>query len=101
MHRSAHSDDLDAIVAIYNDTISSRMATADTEAVIVASRERWFDEHASPQRPLWVIELDGKIVAWLSYSNFYGRPAYAGTAELSIYIHKDYRRRGLGSYLLK
>ena len=101
MHRVALSDDLDGIVAIYNDTISSRMATADTEPVIVASRERWFEEHASLQRPLWVIELDGKIVAWLSYSNFYGRPAYAGTAELSIYIHGDYRRRGLGCYLLK
>ena len=40
------------------------------------------------------------IAAWLSFSSFYGRPAYAKTAELSVYVHEAFRRRGLGSYLL-
>jgi phosphinothricin acetyltransferase len=30
----------------------------------------------------------------------YGRPAYAKTADLSVYLHEDFRGRGLGSYLL-
>ena len=99
-HRVARREDLPAIVAIYNSTVASRMVTADTEPVTVASRERWFDEHEPARRPLWVTEQGGKITGWMSYSNFYGRPAYAGTAELSIYLHEACRGRGLGRYLL-
>ena len=100
-HRLANQADLAAIVAIYNSTIASREVTADTEPVSVASRQAWFDEHTPEKRPLWVAERDGEIMGWLSYSNFYGRPAYAGTAELSIYIHEKARGQGLGRYFLE
>jgi L-amino acid N-acyltransferase YncA len=99
-HRLATQADLAAIVAIYNSTVASRLVTADTEPVSVASRQAWFDEHAPARRPLWVVEQGGSVIAWLSYSNFYGRPAYAGTAELSIYLHQAHRGQGLGRYLL-
>ena len=99
-HRHATPADLEAIVAIYNSTVASRMVTADTEPVTLASRQHWFDEHGPERRPLWVTEQAGQIAGWLSYSNFYGRPAYSGTAELSIYLHQDFRGKGLGRYLL-
>lgn len=99
-HRLARFDDLPAIVSIYNSTVPSREVTADTEPITVESRHAWFAEHTSEHRPLWVAEQDGKIIGWLSYSNFYGRPAYAGTAELSIYIHEEARGKGLGRYFL-
>jgi len=100
-HRLARQEDLDAIVAIYNSTIASRQVTADTEPVSVASRQAWFDEHTPEKRPLWVAEHDGAVIGWLSYSNFYGRPAYAGTAELSVYLHESARGKGLGRYFLE
>lgn len=100
-YRLARFDDLPAIVDIYNSTVASREVTADTEPVSVESRHAWFAEHTPERRPLWVVEQDGKILGWLSYSNFYGRPAYSGTAELSIYIHEDTRGKGLGRYLLQ
>lgn len=99
-HRLARIEDLPAIVAIYNSTVPSRQVTADTEPVTVESRHAWFAEHTPEKRPLWVVERDGQILGWLSYSNFYGRPAYAGTAELSIYIDERARGKGLGSYFL-
>ncbi|MBI3283991.1 MAG: N-acetyltransferase [Burkholderiales bacterium] len=99
-HRLANSGDLPAIVAIYNSTIASRQVTADTEAVTLESRRAWFAEHTPERRPLWVCEQHGRILGWLSFSNFYGRPAYAGTAELSIYLHETARGLGLGSYFL-
>jgi len=98
--RLANQQDLPAIVAIYNSTVASREVTADTEPVSVESRQAWFDHHNPERRPLWVAEQDGAILGWLSYSDFYGRPAYAGTAELSIYLHEDARGKGLGRYLL-
>jgi L-amino acid N-acyltransferase YncA len=101
LHRLARFDDLPAIVAIYNSTIASRKVTADTEPITVESRHAWFAEHTPERRPLWVIETDGQVIGWLSYSNFYGRPAYAATAELSIYLHEDARGKGLGRYFLE
>jgi L-amino acid N-acyltransferase YncA len=76
------------------------MVTADIEPVSVESRARWFEEHTPAFRPLWVIDVEGQIAAWLSFSSFYGRPAYDKTAELSVYVHESFRRRGLGTYLL-
>jgi len=100
-HRLARQEDLAAIVAIYNSTVASREVTADTEPVSMESRQAWFDEHTPDKRPLWVVERDGDLLGWLSYSNFYGRPAYAGTAELSVYIHEKARGQGLGRYFLE
>ena len=106
VHRLAQRDDLPVIVDIYNSTIASREVTADTEPVTVQSREAWFHDHAPERRPLWVIhDADDRsdnpaVLGWLSYSNFYGRPAYSGTAEVSIYIAEAARGKGLGKYCL-
>ncbi len=99
--RNAEMKDLPAIIEIYNSTISSRMVTADLEPVSVESRLQWFQEHSPSFRPLWVVEEDGIICGWVSFQSFYGRPAYNGTAEISIYIHQDYRGRKLGNYLIE
>jgi len=99
--RAAERDDLPRIVEIYNATIPSREVTADTEPVSVESRIPWFDAHRPDKRPLWVAESAGAIEGWLSLSTFYGRPAYDGTAELSVYVADGRRGRGLGSMLMR
>lgn len=105
IHRLACPEDLPAIVAIYNSTVASREVTADTEPVTVASRQAWFDEHSPDRRPLWVLhdaaDQAAGVIGWMSYSNFYGRPAYSGTAELSIYIAEAWRGKGIGRYCLE
>jgi L-amino acid N-acyltransferase YncA len=107
VHRLARPEDLPAIVEIYNSTVASREVTADTEPVSVASRQAWFDEHSPDKRPLWVLHDAADqsaipvVIGWMSYSNFYGRPAYSGTAELSIYIAEAWRGKGIGRYCLE
>jgi len=99
--RNAHENDLPVIIDIYNSTIPSRMVTADTKPVTVESRKTWFYNHR-PERPIWVVELNNTIVGWLSYSDFFNkRPAYDATAEISIYIAKFHRCKGMGKILLK
>ena len=101
MYRVATLADLLRIVEIYNSTIASRMVTADTEPVTVESRLSWFEQHRSVERPLWVTERDGRVIAWLSFSSFYGRPAYQRTVELSIYVDQAARAQGLGTALMR
>jgi len=99
--RDAASQDLRKIVEIYNSTIPSRMVTADTEEVSVESRKQWFEEHNPETRPLWVIEDHNEIIGWVSFSSFYGRPAYNGTVEMSIYLDESCRGKGVGKKVLQ
>lgn len=97
----AAEQDLPRIVAIYNSTVPTRIATADTEEVSVESKLEWFRRHTPDRRPILVERIDGEIAAWVSFESFYGRPAYDHTAEISIYIAPEFRRQGLGGRLLK
>jgi len=93
--------DLQRIVSIYNSTIASRMVTADTEPVSVESRVKWFEDHHPDRRPLWVVENEeNEITGWISFKSFYGRPAYDGTVEISIYLDEGQRGKGLGKVVL-
>ncbi|EHM00500.1 acetyltransferase, GNAT family [Lentilactobacillus parafarraginis F0439] len=92
--------DLPRIVAIYNQTIASRLVTADLEPVTVSSREAWFAAFDPHKRPIWKMMLNNQIAGWVSLENFYGRPAYQRTAELSIYISQEFRHHGLGQQAL-
>ena len=98
--RIAQPADLPAIIAIYNDTIASREVTADLVPITVASRQQWFAEHTPGRRPLWVLEAKGEIAGWMAFSDFHPRAAYAHTAEVSIYLHRNWRKQGLGTGLL-
>lgn len=100
--RNADLKDLEKIVEIYNSTIPSRMVTADTENVSVESRKKWFEEHNPETRPLWIIENNNhETIGWVSFSSFYGRPAYNGTVEMSIYLDESCRGKGFGKKVMK
>jgi L-amino acid N-acyltransferase YncA len=102
MIRDAREDDLGAIVAIYNAAVPGRLATADTEPVSFESRRSWFRDRAWDRHPLWVLEQpDGRIAGWLSFGKFYGRPAYAATAEVSTYVDPTVQRAGVATRLLR
>jgi L-amino acid N-acyltransferase YncA len=101
MTRDAVEADLDAIVAIYNASIPGRLATADTQPVSVDSRRPWFNDRDWARHPLWVEENEGRIAGWLGFGKFYGRPAYAATAEVSIYVDPTAQRRGVATDLLQ
>jgi len=98
--RSATEADLAKIVDIYNASIPGRLATADTVPVTVEARRSWLRDRDVTRHPLWVVDLDGAPVGWLSFGKFYGRPAYAGTAEISIYVEPGAQRGGVATRLM-
>ncbi|MBC7694573.1 MAG: N-acetyltransferase [Burkholderiales bacterium] len=97
----AQENDLKRIVSTYNSTIPSRLVTADLEPVSIESKQAWFDVHSENRRPLWIVEVDGVYAGWMSFNSFYGRPAYDGTVEVSIYLEESARGKGLGKICLQ
>jgi L-amino acid N-acyltransferase YncA len=96
----AQESDLPKIVQTYNSTIPSRLSTADLEPVTVESKWAWFKAH-DEKKPLWIIKCAGNYAGWMSFGKFYGRPAYDGVAELSVYLEKDFQAKGLGHICVK
>ena len=101
VYRNATLEDLPIIVEIYNSTIGSREVTADTDPVSVADKLSWFHEHNPNTRPLWMIENENEIIGWVSFQDFYGRPAYDVTAELSLYLKEQHRNQGIGKRVVQ
>jgi L-amino acid N-acyltransferase YncA len=98
---NAQQTDLQKIVATYNSTVASRLVTADLEPVSIDSKQTWFDAHSFNRRPLWIILADNNYAGWMSFNSFYGRPAYDGTVEVSIYLEESARGKGLGKLCLQ
>jgi phosphinothricin acetyltransferase len=99
--RDAVVADLPVIVQIYNATVPTRMVTAELEPTTVEARLPWFREHSSERYPFWVAESEGRVIGWLDFKKFLPRCAYRGTAEISVYVDQEFRRRGVGQRLLE
>src|SRR5437763_7983321 len=99
--RDAGDADLPAIIDIYNAAIATRLATAQLDPVTLEERRDWLKEHSPDRHPFWVLETDGRVIAWLDFKRFQPRCAYRGTAEVSVYVDEEFRRRGVGQRLLE
>ncbi|MBI3067691.1 MAG: N-acetyltransferase [Betaproteobacteria bacterium] len=93
--RLATKDDAEAINGIQNHYVVHSTATFLTEPLTLEQRLAWLEKR-SPAHPVTVAQVDGSIVGWGALEVFRGRPAYRHTAELSIYVHHDCHRRGIG-----
>ena len=99
--RNFSINDLGAIVKIYNHAVDEKFATADTERVTVETRKEWFAQHSTKTYPIYIAEENSKVVGWCSLSPHRpGRKALRSVAEISYYIHKDHRKKGIANSLI-
>lgn len=99
--RNSSINDLPAIVEIYNQAIIEKNSTADLSPFTTTDKQEWYSQH-NDSYPILVAESNGIVVGWISISPYRkGREALKYTVEVSYYIHKEYRGKGIGDKLLK
>ena len=98
--RAATEKDLTAILEIYNESVIHSTATFDTEPRTPEKQRAWFFAHKK-NHPVLVAEENGVVIGWASFSPWSDRCAYDTTVEVSVYIQKEFRDKGLGNTLLR
>lgn len=98
--RDATSADLPAILEIYNDVILTTTAVYSEVPHTPEMRQNWFNERKAAGFPVIVAENDGVISGFGTYGHFRVWPCYRYTVEHSVYVHKDFRGRGISKILL-
>ena len=97
--RSATADDAAVICTIYNQGIDDRIATLETELRTAEERRQWLAAR-SPRHPVVAAISGGEVVGWGSLNAFNPRPAYDNVVDLSVYVERAWRGRGVGRALL-
>ncbi len=89
-------EDWEEVKAIYLEGISTGNSTFQTNA---PDWDEWDNSHL-PGCRIVAVE-NGKVCGWAALSPVSGRCVYAGVAEVSIYVGKDYRGKQIGGKLMQ
>ena len=89
------AEDWPAVAEIYKEGIATGYATFELD---VPAYKEWDSAHVSSCR---LVALEDQIVlGWAALSPVSSRCVYGGVAEVSVYIAKTHRGKGLGEKLL-
>jgi len=88
--------DWEAVRSIYLEGIKAGNATFETDA---PDYETWDRARRGDCR--LVARNVGQVVGWAALSPVSSRPAYAGVAEVSVYVAASAHGRGVGTSLLR
>lgn len=98
--RKAELRDLEQLLDIYNYEVLHGVATLDLQPKTLEERRVWFDEHNINHHPLYVAEIDDHIAGYASLSSYREKEAYQSTAELSVYVGYNDRKKGVANALI-
>ncbi|MET0626146.1 MAG: N-acetyltransferase family protein [Pyrinomonadaceae bacterium] len=82
--------------AVYLEGLETGDATFETDA---PDWERWDASHLPCCRLVALSE--GSVAGWAALSRVSAREVYAGVAEVSVYVGRGFRGRGVGRALLE
>lgn len=98
--RDAAAGDGDQIAAIWNHEVLWTDATTDTEPRDPRAQRAWLERHRGVH-PAVVAVVDDEVLAYGSLSPYRPKPAFARTAEDSVYVKRGHRGAGLGTLILR
>ena len=98
--RLAERRDAEAIREIYNVEVQGSTVTFDLVPRTLEEQIHWLDEHAGGHPAIVAVDEAGTVVGFGAISPWRPRPAYSPSVEDSVYVHEDWRGRGVGRLLL-
>lgn len=97
--RTATEADLIEILAIYNDAILNTTSVYNYLPHTLEMRKEWFEQKQKDRFPVLVAEQDGIVVGFSTYGHFRAWAAYKYSVEVSVYVHPEYRGKGVAKLL--
>ncbi len=83
------------VARIFREGMETGLASLETE---VPSWEEWDAHHLPHCR--FLARIEGRVDGWAALAPVSHRKAYAGVAEVSVYVGKNHRGIGVGGVLL-
>src|SRR5215470_6059080 len=99
--RPAEPGDLAALLAIYNDAVTTTTASYDYEPRSEAGQRAWFAVKEEAGYPVLVAAVEGAVLGFASYGIFRAWAGYRFTVEHSVYVERSARGRGISRALLE
>lgn len=96
--RRADADDAPALAHIYNQGIVDRNATFETRLRTADDMRGMID---NAEFPCVVACHDDEVIAFASTSRYRTRECYAGIAEFSVYVARNWRGRNAGFIVMQ
>jgi phosphinothricin acetyltransferase len=92
----------DQILEIFNDAVRNSTAIYDYDTWSDATMQQWFEIKKKGNFPVIGIidESTNELLGFGTYGHFRYRQAYKYTIEISLYVHKNHRGKGLGKILM-
>ena len=95
--RSYQPADFPQVSSIYAQGIEDGTATFDQKTF----DQNQFETEFFDRPRLCVLSPEQQIVGWSALKKVSTRECFSGVGEVSIYLHRDFRGKGLGGLLLK
>lgn len=93
--REMKKEDWESIKEIYNQALLEGKSTFNKD---LPTYQEWNKNHLQDCR--YIVERNESIIAWCSLAATSSREVYRGVVEVSIYVHQQYRGKGVGKKLL-
>src|SRR4051812_37717935 len=98
--RRIETNDLPALLDIYNHYVVETPITFDLEPRTLEQRQQWLDGFAQTGRyQCFVAVKQGRPIGWAASVRYHLRAAYDTSVETSVYVAAGEQRQGAGGRL--
>lgn len=97
--RLAETHDYQAILAIYNEAIRTRMSTCDEDEQTMSSRAAWFAQFTA-KHPLYVGICEGEVAGYTCLFPYNSKSGFRFAVEDSVYVASKFQGHRFGEKLL-